>query len=227
MWGENAAVSLNLITPANLVSLMKSQHILSHRREYQTGLNNAVCPLLYCCFHYSLALSHKKKKMSSLPQNKYHSWYSFLCTCLLQCFVVWKKSVKSTQINLIEWGLLKRHNDYQMNDTVGFSTDWLIPSLFIRQPHLSCDRLTGAEQWPMGTAQTWDRKPFIIYVGMANSLWRQRSKERHSSYVITEQDVCSIVVLNVLLRKEQYKKAHKLSYTQSKWAFIYTQNHIL
>lgn len=135
-----------------------------------------------CCFHYGFILFPRKapkgtdnclihNKISSLQNNKCHSWYSFLCTCLLQCFdnilyCVKEKCEKHT--NQYDWvrNVGTSHWD-NMNDTVWYSTDWLILSLFIWHAHLSCHKLTEAEQWPMSTAQTWDRKWFIIYTELA------------------------------------------------------------
>ncbi len=46
---------------------------------------------------------------------------------------------------------------------------------------------------------------------MANSLWRRHAKERHSSYFITEQVICSIVPLNVPINNSNRHHAHKVS----------------
>lgn len=171
MWEESAAVSLDFITPVNLVSLMKSQQNVSHKRE-DTGFNNTVLLCLLLFSLQPLSLPHKNSERETiwyiqrflLKSIAYTSFFALGCFSVLAHFCTeWKKCEKLT--NQFDWvSNVETSQPYQMDDTVWFPTDWLIPSLFLRQPHLSCDRLTEAEHWPMSTAQTWDRKWFIIHV---------------------------------------------------------------
>lgn len=130
------------------------------------------------CFHYRLSLFPIKTQKETCIQRFLLSYITnaiadVLFLFVLGCFsvlvtfrtVLKKKTVWRGHISLTEWTLKCRNNTRIM--TVWFSTDWLILSLFIRHPHLSCDRLTDAEQWPMTTAQTWDRKWFIIHIEFA------------------------------------------------------------
>lgn len=65
MWEESAAVSLDFITPVNLVSLMKSQQNVSHKRE-DTGFNNTVLLCLLLFSLQPLSLPHKNSERETI-----------------------------------------------------------------------------------------------------------------------------------------------------------------
>lgn len=130
----------------------------------------------------------------------------FSLACLLQClgsilYCVQKKCEKDTN-------QFDRVRNVEMSHSMIFY--WLInpvsthetPSPILRE----ADR---------GRAVTHEyssdlRQEIIYHLCWAHLAchWRQLSKERHSSYVITEQNMCSIVALDVILANKQYKYKH-------------------